>query len=185
MNYLKLAFLNCFCVLFFAANSLAASSLVTDINSVQKILKNGDTVALDKMVADGLDVNMRNENGDTLLLYAIENEPTYKSAERLIYHGADLNAPSSVSGMTPMLWVVTTAERAQAVMLKKSAQEVAEEEQEARDEKLEKEVLQQMSRAIKLLRVLIKNNVDVNQETPFGTPLMKAATNEWNKDIYL
>ncbi len=183
MKCFRFVFLSCLSFLFSAGVSFAASSLVTDINSVQKIIKKGDTVSLDKMVADGLDINMRDEDGNTLLLYALQNEESYKSAERLIYHGADLNAPSSVTGMTPMLWVVTTAERAQAEMLKKSAQEVAEEELEERDKKLEKEVLLKMSRAIKILRSLIKNNVDVNQETPFGTPLMAAVTNEWNKDI--
>ena len=40
-----------------------------------------------------------------------------------------------------------------------------------------------MQYAIKLTKMLIEHGADVNRETPYGTPLMNASTNEWNKEI--
>ena len=41
----------------------------------------------------------------------------------------------------------------------------------------------QMQFAKQTMSLLIENGADVNQETPLGTPLMNAATNDWNIDL--
>ena len=195
MNYLKQALFCCFYTLFslsaFSANAQSMSSFSPDISAIKDIIKSENIVALDKVIADGLDVNMRDGNGNTLLLYALQHNKNLKIVRKLISAGADVNAPAAEDGMTPMLWVVSTASRLQAEVmpvLKNLNNEEEEEDEEddedsSLDEKIEKEVIVRMSKAINLLKLLMENNADVSQETPFGTPLMKASTSEWNSEI--
>ena len=50
-------------------------------------------------------------------------------------------------------------------------------------EGLKKTLFREMTKAIEMTELLIKNGADVNLTSPLGTPLMNAVTNVWNLDI--
>ncbi len=170
---------------FFFSNivSLKADEIVKNsdmsITKIEKILAGNDISALDALIADNLDVNMRDENGDTLLLYALNHNKDLAMAKQLIIAGADVNAPSGETGMTPMIWATSMAD-----MLQKQSKEFYSSEQVlVTEQDLKNFMLVQMTKAYEMLQILIDAGADVNQETPFGTPLMSAARNEWNEPI--
>lgn len=157
------------------------SADVSDVNimQIEEILSGNDISAIDELIAKGIDVNMRDDNGDTLLLYTLSNNNDLSMAKQLIIAGADVNAPSSETGVTPLILATSMADTLQEQGLNiYGAKKVALTEQD-----LKNFMLAQMTKAYEMVQMLIDSGADVNQETPYGTPLMDAAKNEWNEPI--
>lgn len=151
----------------------------TPIESAKDAVIDNDIAALEQILQNGFDINQRDEFGNTLLIYALDESSEPSSIEYLISAGADVNAPSSDSGKTPLILITSVADELQ----KQISSLLAEPDNSSSEQQLQQQALLRMQYTVKLLRLLIKNNADVNQETPFGTPLMNAARNEWNTQI--
>ena len=140
-----------------------------------------DEKAFKSLINQGLDVNSRDENGDTMLYYVLTRNKSNKMAEILIESGADVNIPSS-NGMTPILIATSKANELQ---LKKIG--VGNIDYDVQNEiakaKINEETEFEMDRAASIIKMLVDAGADVNQETPYGTPLMSASTSDLNADI--
>ncbi len=165
--------------IFLFAGTPAAQETATDVDDsyVQDILASQKDDSLDELIRNGLDVNSRDENGDTMLFFALTQSDDLAIAEKLIDAGADLNAPST-NGMTPLIVATSTATELQQQKMLIEAQN---EKIALKD--LEEQIQYQMKRATTMLQMLIEKGADVNQETPLGTPLMNAATNNQNSEM--
>lgn len=137
----------------------------SDLSRAEKVVSSGNAGLLDKMVADGLDVNARDRNGDTLLFYALTATPDLTMAQKLVDAGADADFPS-YSGLTPL---VLAASVAPALDKKRHSGEGL-----TRYEKF------QVQHAEAMVKFLLSAGADPDKETPYGTPLMKAATSDLN-----
>ncbi|MBQ9270918.1 MAG: ankyrin repeat domain-containing protein [Alphaproteobacteria bacterium] len=138
---------------------------------------------LEKQISQGLDVNARDENGDTLLLMVLANGGDMRAIKMLVDLGADVNAPSSASGMTPLVYETMVAARIRAEALQQFQHISAMQDRQTAEVALIKEVAQKLAHALKIMQYLADSGADINQETPLGTPLMQAATDDWNTDI--
>lgn len=163
-------------------NISVAEEIAANIDDqyVQQLVAENQYSELQKLLQQGLDVNSRDAQGETLLFYAIMSGAQLKIVRLLIESGADVNAPSMNSGMTPLLAVTLTAAELQEQALQIYQQDTLPERQSMVEARLKQQMQQQMLRAAKILKLLLDSGADVNQETPFGTPLMSAAGNEWN-----
>ncbi|MBR1841579.1 MAG: ankyrin repeat domain-containing protein [Alphaproteobacteria bacterium] len=153
------------------------------MSPVAKILLSDDTQALKKMIDAGLDVNSRDEEGDTLLLFTLANNDNLEIAKMLLEAGADINAPSQRDGITPLLVATTMANELQKQAQKIYKNPAALKHTNISAGNMKNRAVHQMNYAVKLTKMLIEYGADVNRETPYGTPLMNASTNEWNKEI--
>ena len=153
------------------------------LSPVAKVLLSDDTQALKKMIEEGLDVNARDEEGDTLLLFTLANNDNLEIARMLLDAGADINAPSQRDGITPLLEATTMANELQKQAQKIYKNPAALKHTNISAGNLKNRAVHQMQYATKLTKMLIEHGADVNRETPYGTPLMNACTNEWNKEI--
>ena len=153
------------------------------LSPVAKVLLSDDTQALKKMIDEGLNVNARDEEGDTLLLFALANNDNLEIAKMLLDAGADINAPSQRDGITPLLVATTMANELQKQAQKIYKNPAALKNTNISAGNLKNRAMHQMQYAIKLTKMLIEHGADVNRETPYGTPLMNASTNEWNKEF--
>ena len=144
-----------------------------------------NTEELERQIAEGLDVNTRDENGDTLLYWFLVNGDSIKPLKILIDAGADVNAPSSAHGMTPLVYATTLAEKLQ---LKARARfpfaygQTGSDRQVARAN-IKKSTQEGLEYALEVIKLLLEAGADINQETPFGTPLMSASTSDLNAEI--
>ena len=145
---------------------------------VQKILDSGNVTELQKLIDNGLDVNSRDANGDTMLFYLLTHVADLEAAQILINAGADVNQPSS-SGLTPIL-VATAAAAELQNSLSSGTNSDFDVEQEIAQANMEQQKNFLIQRSLNLLKLLIDNGADINQETPRGTPLMNAATSDLN-----
>ena len=137
-----------------------------------------DVVKLETLIGEGFDVNKRDENGITPLVYVLKNNADLTVAQKLIDAGADVNAPC-LDGTTPLLAAVSVAQDMDndyRQILDQTHSGNAETYQDRFDQAAQI----QMQRAQKMLQLLIVAGADVNQETPRGTPLMAAAANARN-----
>jgi ankyrin repeat protein len=141
-----------------------------------------DAQKLTTLIKEGANPNERNENGDTLLYYAVKHKAPVEILRILIESGADVNAPSSESGMTPLVYMTMTADRTQRIILQKLSRYSGEEKQNIAAG-LKAKAAKNMRYAAKVIRFLVENGANVNQQTPFGTALMNAAKNPWNAEI--
>lgn len=160
------------------------NAFALDINdeNVKTAIKNNDIAAIENFIGQGFNVNSRDENGNTPLYLAL-TQRHLDIAKKLIDAGADVNAPSAENGMTPLIIATSTAGK-----LQKKAENIMNNAQgytqnRVSEIKLKKYIAHQMNIARKMLTMLIEQGADVNQETPFGTPLMNAASNQWNTDL--
>ena len=96
----------------FSTNAEIVSEDIEDAY-VQKILDSGDTSALQKLISEGLDVNSRDAQGDTMLFYLLTHYADFNMAKALINAGADVNLPSN-NGLTPLLVATSTTNRTAA-----------------------------------------------------------------------
>ncbi len=151
---------------------------VIDENESDNILEAADVAAIDELIQSGFNVNSRDENGFTPLVYVLQNNQDLAVAQRMIDVGADINAPC-LNGITPLLVAVSVAGELDADYRQILAQTGVEETPEQK-ENFERVSAQQMQRALEMLKMLIAAGADFNQETPRGTPLMVAATNSKN-----
>lgn len=143
-----------------------------------EILTSADENDIKNLLNSGFDVNARNTDGITPLIFVLKNNDNLEVARLLIENGADVNAPDA-EGMTALLVAVSAAnelQKQQEILRSSRIGQVSMIPQE----QLEKRFAHQMERAEKMLKMLLEYGADVNQETPFGTPLMAAATNDWN-----
>jgi ankyrin repeat protein len=144
-----------------------------------------NTEELERQIAEGLDVNTRDENGDTLLYWFLVNGDSIKPLKILIDAGADVNAPSSVHGMTPLVYATTLASRLQ---MRAQARfpiaygQTSNDRQIARAN-IRKSTQEGLEYALEVIKLLLDAGADINQETPFGTPLMSASTSDLNAEI--
>lgn len=168
---------------FFMTNNVFSQTTQEDIDDkiVQKILLSQNVEELDNLIAQGLDVNSRDEDGNTMLYFVLTNNDDLLMAHKLIEAGADVNMPSS-DGVTPLLVATSKANELQLrkMMLNNMDFDV---QKEIANAKLNEETEYEMNRAIAMLQMLIENGADVNRETPLGTPLMSASTSDWNADM--
>ena len=167
-----------FVILFVAVFTFDAAAIDVNAEALKTAVKNKNVSAVKAFVEQGVNVNYRDNDGNTLLYTAlISNNPV--AAKILIDAGADVNAPSAENGITPLIIATSRAEK-----LQKDAEKImARRQGSAIEEKLKKHIAGQMMSARKMLQMLIDNGADVNQETPYGTPLMNASKNEWNIEI--
>ena len=150
-----------------------------NLSESKEALTGNDISAVDALIARNIDVNMRDENGDTLLIYTLNNNNDLSIAKQLILAGADVNAPSTETGMPPMLIATSMAD-----MLQNQARKLyADNRTNITEQALQTFMISQMEKAQNMLQMLIDAGANVNQETPFGTPLMNASQNEWNESI--
>lgn len=139
---------------------------------------------LRNLLHEGYDVNTRNDKGESLLYYALVSHAPIKIMRIILDNGADINAPSAESGMTPLIYAISATDRIQ-----QDAEEVLAQESSIKTDKqifesnLRDEIAKEMVYAVKVVHFLVDQGADLNQETPHGTPLIKAVKNEWNKDI--
>lgn len=144
-----------------------------------------NTEELERQIAEGLDVNSRDENGDTLLYWFLVNGDSIKPLKILIDAGADVNAPSSSHGMTPLVYATTLASKIQMQARAKfptSYGQTANDRQISRVN-IRKSTQEGIEYALNIIKLLLEAGADINQETPFGTPLMSASTSDLNADI--
>ncbi|MBR1399193.1 MAG: ankyrin repeat domain-containing protein [Alphaproteobacteria bacterium] len=152
-----------------------------DDKYVQNILSSQNEKAFDKLLAEGLDVNSRDASGNTMLFYTLTHNKDLYMSRKLIEAGADVNAPSA-NGMTPLLVATSKANELQLQKMMLASMEIDAAPEEV-EKKIEEQINYEMNRAIAMTQMLIEQGADVNQETPMGTPLMNAATSDWNLDI--
>lgn len=152
-----------------------------DDTYVQNILSSQNEKAFADLITKGLDVNSRDENGDTMLYYVLTHNKDLLMAKKLIEAGADVNAPSA-NGMTPIMVATSKANELQLQKMMFNSMDF-EEQKEIVEAKINEEIEYEMNRAIAMLQMLIEQGADINQETPLGTPLMSASTSDWNTDM--
>jgi ankyrin repeat protein len=154
------------------------SSPALNDDKTDNILEAADIAAIDELIQSGFDVNSRDENGLTPLVYVLKNNADLTVAQKLIDAGADVNAPC-LDGTTPLLVAVSTAQDMdndyQQILVQTHSTET-----ETYQDRFNKAAEVQMQRAQAMLQLLINAGADVNQETPRGTPLMAAAANARN-----
>lgn len=167
-------FFTSLCTCFFVLSSAIVFAQEIDDAYVQNILLSQDKRAIQKLLDDGLDVNSRDANGDTLLFYVLTRQLDFDTAQMLIDAGADVNLPSN-NGLT--LLVFTTSILREFQIKNKDFPKLNNEMQQAKIAEQEKFLV---SHTAKLLNFLLKNGADVNQDTPQGTALMNASTNDLN-----
>jgi len=178
----------CFCFTFvfslLISNNLPAQTTTqeeVDDKMVQKILLSQNVDELEYLINQGLDVNSRDADGNTMLYFVLINNNDLLMARKLIEAGADVNLPSS-DGITPILVATSKANELQLRKAMFNSMEI-DVQKEIANAKLNEEIEYEMNRAIAMLQMLIENGADVNQETPLGTPLMSASTSDWNADM--
>ena len=157
----------------------SAPTLVED--ETDNILDTVDAEKMEQLIQNGLNINERDENGQTPLVYVLQNNPDLAVAQVLIDAGADINAPC-LNGITPLLVAVSIANNLDEDY-RKVVEQTHIEETEDRKATFEHISAQQMQHALEMLQMLIKDGADLNQETPQGTPLMVAATNNKNSQL--
>ena len=143
-----------------------------NMTEVEQAIADDDATALTQMIENGLDLTARTTDGKSSKVLKI-----------LADNGADLDAPVAATGETPLIYVVSTAERIQDEVKLMYEQKLTMERWQEKKDNLERNAALEMIRATKTLKLLIDLGADINLETPFGTPLMKAAANPWNEEI--
>ena len=174
MKHIYMLFVFLFAVVF------GTNAYAVDVNAeaLKTAIKNNNISAVKAFAAQGVDVNYRDNDGNTLLYTALLKN-NLEAAKILIDAGADVNAPSAENGITPLIIATSKANK-----LQKDAEKImARQQGSAVEAKLKKHIASQMTTARKMLQMLIDKGADVNQETPYGTPLMNAATNPWNIEL--
>jgi ankyrin repeat protein len=149
--------------------------------SMTEILSVADEETINTLLKQGFALNSRDENGDTPLIFVLKNNDNLNVARLMIEAGADINAPNK-EGMTPLLVATETANnllKQQKILSAAQINKVS----LIPEEQLRGRTAYQMKRAEKMLRILLHYGADINQETPFGTPLMSAATSDLNINI--
>lgn len=169
-----------YAALFFLLPAIANAQ--ADISLLKQSVTERDAEKIKSLIDEGINVNERDENGDTLFYYAVKHKAPLAVLQILSDSGADVNAPSSESGMTPLVYLAQTAERMQQVILQKLSHADSSERQKIEAE-LKEKADKNMRYAAKIMGFLIAKGANVNQITPFGTALMNAAKSPWNKDI--
>lgn len=156
---------------------------VKDDVSVAQVLRSDDKAALRKLIADGLDVNKRDDEGDTLLVFTLANNTDLNMAKILLDAGADVNAPSQRDGMTPLLVATSMANEVQKQTIRIYGDPDSIHQSRIVGDNILEKIQEQMLYANDIANLLIEYGADVNRLTPYGTPLMNACTNEWNMNI--
>jgi ankyrin repeat protein len=85
--------------------------------------------------------------------------------------------------MTPLVYATTMADRIRSAALEEFNSKTSPMESQIAEATLKKEISQKLTYARAIVEFLVDSGADVNQETPYGTPLMSAATSDWNADI--
>lgn len=163
----------------FQVHAAEPTATASDIAAIEKVLASDNISALDALIQQGIDVNMRDSEGNTLLIYTLNHNDNLTMAQQLIIAGADVDAPSSETGATPLILATSMASALQ--QQSKKIQES--DDMMITNNELKKFMLAQMNKAFAMLQMLIEAGADVNKETPYGTPLMDAVKNEWNEPI--
>ncbi len=150
-------------------------------DTAKQLIVNGENTKLEQLISQGLDVNARDEHGNTLLFYALTQQQNLKIADILIDAGADVNMPSA-EGLTPLLIATALASEIQKKLSSISGTISGVRGQILRAQ-LNEQQAYLMKRSMAVLQLLLDNGADVNQETPRGTALMSASTSELNYDL--
>ena len=156
---------------------------VKEQQSVAGILRSNDKVLLKQLLAEGVDVNQRDDEGDTMLVFTLANNDNIEMAKILLEAGADVNAPSQRDGITPLLVATSMANELQKQTIKIYGSPDSVNQARIVGDNLIEKIKSQMEYAEDIVKLLVEYGVDVDRETPYGTPLMNASTNEWNKNI--
>lgn len=148
-----------------------------EIAQIKRILISQDASRIEEILSSGVDINSYDENGNTLLFYTLTHNENLEFAKILIENGADVNLPST-NGMTPLVLTVSLAKE-----IEKNQNGVLAPGNYKRQAKMAEESRYQMEHMQKIMELLLNNGADVNQETPYGTPLMVASTSELNLNM--
>lgn len=157
--------------------------LIVATSKVVTAFQTENTEKLESQIAAGLDVNARDEDGNTLFYWFAANGYSLKPLQILVDAGADVNAPSATTGITPLVFATSIAENARKKAYEQFSKTQTPVERQITEATLKKEIKEKLFYAKELTKFLIKSGADINQETPFGTPLMSAATSDWNVDL--
>lgn len=155
---------------------LCSDAYCIDIPQIKRILTSQDTSQIENMLLSGVDVNSYDENGNTLLFYTLTHNENLEFAKILIENGADVNLPST-NGMTPLVLTVSLAKEIEKIQRQDRVATIRNPLQQKKVKELSQYQIEHMQ---KIMELLLNNGADVNQETPYGTPLMVASTSELN-----
>lgn len=136
---------------------------------------------MEDIIKDGTSVKMRDENGNTLLMYAAEFNQDPKVIEVLIKNGADVNARNQ-EGMTALMYAVSDNNNSEIVrtLIKYGA------EVNARHPNGDSVLIgaSKLCQNPKVIEVLLKNGANIKLKNKNGTnALMGAALFNKNPDI--
>jgi serine/threonine-protein phosphatase 6 regulatory ankyrin repeat subunit A len=165
----------------FSGNLIVVNADEIDDSYVQNILSSQDEKSFNLLINQGLDVNSLDKDGYTMLYYVLKNNKDLKMAKKLIEAGADVNLPSS-NGMTPLLIATSKANELQLKKINISDDENSV-QKEIREAIINEKIEEEIERSVSILKMLIEAGADVNQETPYGTPLMSASISDLNNKM--
>ncbi len=143
-----------------------------------EILATADIATIERLLASGLNAHERDADGYTPLYYVLTENPNLAVAQRLIIAGADVNAPMA-DGVTPLILATSRAKQLRLEQQKLESLQISQ-ISAIPQQQIQTYIKAQKKHSLDMLKMLIEYGADVNQETPFGTPLMNAATDEWN-----
>ena len=145
------------------------------------VASSGTVAEVQQAIKAGADVNARNDNGSTPLMYAAMSNINSEVVSVLIKAGADVNAKDS-TGVTPLLVAAgaNTISEVVSVLIKAGANVNA----RADNGTTPLMIAVRYSTNTEVLSVLIKAGADVNAMTDDGsTPLLFAALFNTNPDV--
>ena len=171
--------------------------------SIHEAANNGNVEAVKQHLADGADVNRKDDGGYTPLHYAVqshlipssEDQPNKKITELLIANGADVNAKNKL-GMTPLKLAVLM-NRKIVDLLRKHGGKTGEELKPEKNDQKNIEALKNFSEINELLRSrtskskddietvkrYLSSGADVNQRNKFGGSLLHIASVQGDKQL--
>lgn len=157
-------------------NIVCSNAQCMETSRIKEVLLSQNPSQIEEMLLSGIDVNSYDENGNTLLFYTLINNENLEIAKALIENGADVNLPST-NGMTPLVLTVSLAQEIEKMQQHNKDSGINDYMQQA---KMAEQSQYQIEHMQKIMELLLENGADVNQETPYGTPLMVASTSELN-----
>lgn len=148
---------------------------------LEEQMASADIETIENLKSTNFDFNQKDDNGNPPLYYLLTRNPDLEVAKKAIEYGANVNEPAK-NGMLPLNIATSKANelQLQIMMMKTMGLDTSKEQIQ---EGLKKTLFREMTKAIEMTELLIKNGADVNLTSPLGTPLMNAVTNVWNFDI--
>ena len=164
---------------------VSVSVAAPNVAEVETAVKKNDVAALEKMTAEGLDVNMRDSQNRPLFYFALTSARVPQVLRFLADNGADLNTPVPPTGETPLVYAVAAADRIQAEAARVFIGELSPRDREKMADDFKKAAAKEMKYAVETVRLLIDLGADINQEDQNGRTALFYAEAYGNSDISL